>query len=162
MKPTFPLLVRKQITERRVAKCYRLVGTKALHAVDIGKRDIEHIALDERGQSLLGPGKVDGFPRLRSIVSSQRYASVGVWTLIVACKRIIEIFCLDNDFQCSVGRPLETEEAGKEVFRRLRHAVLGCGPSNDLASVVGVQVTVLVLMQCAGVEQPGLVVSLQY
>ncbi|KAB8337003.1 hypothetical protein FH972_021301 [Carpinus fangiana] len=149
---TLPLGVGEEGTKGRVAQSNRLVGAEALHVIDVA--DVEEACrLNQGGDALGRIGEVDGLPVGRGISTGGAAEVVAVGALEVAGERVVEgVLLNDVDQGCVVG-PVKTEEAGQKVLGRLAHAVLRGGASNQLGTIVGIQVTVLILVEDTRVKE---------
>ena len=81
--------------------------------------------------------------------------AVGVWTVLVASERVVESSgkVLASEHEGRVLCPAQAEETSHEVLGRFDHAALRGGSRYNFAAVVGVQMTVVVLVQSARREE---------
>lgn len=96
----------------------------------------------------------DSFQGLeRTVFTAFADSSVGVIALVIASKAVVEVLLLNDQLERSIIGPPKTKEPREKVLGGFNHAVLGSSTGDDLATVVGVQVAVTVVVGNARVEQ---------
>ena len=101
------------------------------------------------------------YPLSGGIVASSVSEGVAVVAIVVACKCVVPDASAGfyAEHKCRVVSPSQTEEAGQEILGRFCHTVLGSRSGDDLAAVVGVEVTVHNLVQGTAIEKSAVVIS---
>lgn len=150
----FPLLVIEQAAESRITQGDSLIGTERLGVVAVLCSPVEERA-GARVQAFSRIGKIDFVPSSGSVGSTFVGISVRVGAVVVTRECVVPsaLSIFNGKDQSSVFSPPEAKKTSQEVLCRLCHPVLSSGSSNDLAAIIGIEMAVHVLMECAGVEE---------